>query len=96
MLPLGQTFFILSLHIRVLLFLCIRMILHYLQPLMNQSLERYGEIRIENLLQLRKNRWQCLGFRAHLTSVARTEIGRNSSKFRVIFLKDAEGLEDVE
>ena len=47
--------------------------LHW-QSLMNQTLERYGEIRIENLLQLRKNGWQCLGFRAHPTSVARTEI----------------------
>lgn len=42
----------------------------YLQSLMNHTLERYGEIRIENLLQLRKNRWQCLGFRVHHTSAS--------------------------
>jgi len=40
-----------------------------LQSLMNHTLERYG-VRIENLLQLRKNRWQCLGFRVHHTSAS--------------------------
>lgn len=92
--PLGQTFFILSLHIRVLL-LRIHMICHFICNLWWithwRDMERSGLKTCSSFARIGGS-----VLASESITPLRLHRDRRSSKFRVNFLKDAEGLENTE